>query len=95
MATGALKSDSEFGHGWRTKGEHAILPIMARRPEPDRVLTHEELAQFTQRLSMLSPDGVERAYRDAYEECRLDRTIPQAAFVQQLVAAWKFLRKMR
>ena len=72
-----------------------IFSVMARRPESDRVLSREELAEFTQRLSMLSRDGVERAYRDAYGEFRLDGAPPPAAFVQQLVCCWKLLRKIR
>jgi len=68
---------------------------MARRPESDRVLSREQLAEYTRRLSMLSTQGVEQAYKNAYEECRFNGTPPPAAFIQQLVAAWKLWRKMR
>jgi hypothetical protein len=69
---------------------------MARRPETERILSREELSGFSRRLSMLSVSGVEATYRTAYAECRLeDKRFPLAAAVQQLVAAWKLLRKAR
>ena len=48
---------------------------MARRPDPaefDRPLTSEQLAQRKRELSMLSPDSVAKAYREAHEACRID-----------------------
>jgi hypothetical protein len=35
---------------------------MARRPEPEAILSREELADFTRQLQRLSDDGVERIY---------------------------------
>jgi hypothetical protein len=44
----------------------------------------------------LSISGVEGTYRTIYADCRLERDrFPLAAAVQQLVAAWKVLRKIR
>ena len=45
---------------------------------------------------MLSIPGVEGVYRTAYNDCRFDgkRVLPAAA-IQQLVAAWKVLRRIR
>ena len=58
-------------------------------------MSREELAEFTRRLSMLSADGVEGIYRTAHNDCRLDdKRVPPAAAVQQLVAAWRVLRKI-
>jgi hypothetical protein len=69
---------------------------MSRRPESEIVLTPEELQEFSRRLSMLSVQGIETAYQTAYSECRFDgKTLPPAAAVQQLVAAFKVLRKIR
>lgn len=74
---------------WRTKYESDILISVARRPQSETVLSREELAEFSRRLSLLSTDGVEGVYRTAYRECAYDgRRIPAAAAVQQLVAAW-------
>ena len=43
---------------------------------------------------MLSTDGVEGAYRTAYNDRRYDgKRIPPAAAAQQLLAAWKVLWK--
>ena len=59
-------------------------------------MNREELAEFSRRLSMLSADGVEGVYRTAYPDCRYDgNRIPPAAAVQQLVAAWKVMRRFR
>ena len=69
---------------------------MARRPDDEPILSREELSEFSRRLSMLSTDGVESTYRTAYADCRYDgKRIPPAAAVQQLVAAWKVLRRVR
>jgi hypothetical protein len=40
---------------------------MARPRQPDPALTREELANLRRRLAMLSIDGLERQYREAYE----------------------------
>jgi hypothetical protein len=69
---------------------------VARRPEPESILTREQLDEFTRRLQMLSDDGVERIYETTYRECAFkSRILPPAAAIQQLVAAWKVLRKIR
>jgi hypothetical protein len=58
------------------------------------MLSREELAEFTRRLSMLSVPGVEGMYQTAYRDCAMvGKKIPPAAAIQQLVAAWKVLRK--
>jgi len=68
---------------------------MARRPESEPILSRDELAEFTRRLSMLSVPGIEGTYQTAYADCRFDgKRLPPAAAIQQLVAAWKVLRKM-
>lgn len=44
----------------------------------------------------LPPDGVEGIYQTAYRDCAYDgKRIPPAAAMQQLVAAWRVLRKFR
>ena len=69
---------------------------MAHRPESETILTREQLAEFTRQLQMLSDDGVERIYETTYGECAFkERILPPAAAIQQLVAAWKVLRKFR
>jgi hypothetical protein len=47
-------------------------------------------------LKKLAPDAmVEGVYQTAHKDCRFDgRKLPQAAAIQQLVAAWKVLRRM-
>jgi hypothetical protein len=69
---------------------------MAYRPEPEAMLTHEQLADFTRQLQMLSDDGVEKIYETTYRDCAFkERILPPAATIQQLVATWKVLRKFR
>jgi len=69
---------------------------MARRPEPETILSREQLEEFTRKLQMLSDDGVERIYGTTYRECAFkERILPPAAAIQQLVACWRVLRKFR
>jgi hypothetical protein len=47
-------------------------------------------------ISLLSPSHVEDFYRESHRECCLhDKGFPAARSVQQLVQAWKELRKWR
>jgi hypothetical protein len=48
-------------------------------------------------LSLLSEHGVREFYERAYRECRIinSHTFPPARAVQELVQAWKQLRKWR
>jgi hypothetical protein len=82
---------------WRTTGESTKILFVAQRPKSETVvLTKAELDDFARRLSRLSVQGIEHTYQTAYSECRFDgKTIPPAAAVQQLVAAWKVFRKCR
>jgi hypothetical protein len=67
---------------------------MARRPEPDQILTAEQLAHYRIQLARLSPSSLAGVYQSALEECRFDgKNIPSAAAIQSLVAVWKELRK--
>ena len=69
---------------------------MARRRETEPIMSRDELAEFSRRLAMLSVPGVEGVYYTAYKDCRFDgKRVPPAAAIQQLVAAWKVLRKMQ
>ena len=69
---------------------------MARRLESESVMSKEQLAEFTRKLSMLSDSGVEGIYQSAYQECRYNgRELPQPAAVQRLVAAWRVLRQVQ
>jgi hypothetical protein len=69
---------------------------VANRPASEEIMTRDELTEFTRRLSLLSTDGVEGVYQTAYKDCRYDgKRIPSAAAIQQLVAAWRVLRKLR
>lgn len=69
---------------------------MAHRPGTEPIMSREELLEFRRRLSMLSGSGIEGVYNTSYRDCRFDgRKLPPAAAIQQLVAAWKELRKMR
>lgn len=70
--------------------------VVAGRPGNEPVMSRDELAEFSRRLSMLSTDGVEGVYRTAHADCKYDgKRLPPAAAVQQLVAAWRGLRRFR
>jgi hypothetical protein len=67
---------------------------MARREQESDALTPEQLAELRYRLTLLSPYDVERFYRTAYERCVLQpNRVPSAIRMQELVTAWKQLRK--
>lgn len=73
---------------------------MPRRPDAgkqEEVWTRDELRDIAHNLSLLSEHGVREFYDRAYRECRIvnSRTFPRARAVQELVQAWKQLRKWR
>jgi hypothetical protein len=58
-------------------------------------MNREQLTELMGQLSMLSVPSLEGVYRKAHAECRYDgENVPSAASIQELVAAWKVLRKM-
>jgi hypothetical protein len=62
--------------------------------DPDEMLTADQLTELQRRLSMLHPSSVEQVYRDAYERCApVSGRIPKASVIQELVTAWKQLRR--
>ena len=63
----------------------------------EEVWTREDLKEIMQNLSHLSEHGVREFYERAYRECRIinSQTFPPARAVQELVQAWKQLRKWR
>ena len=65
-----------------------LSSVMARRPSPedfDRPLTKAELAERERRLSLLSPNHVADAYRQAHGACRMDGDrLPSARAFQEL-----------
>ena len=72
---------------------------MARRPDfgkRDEILSREDLRALRDSLAHLSVSHVQDFYRRAYEQCRLSgRDFPPARSIQELVQAWKQLRKWR
>jgi hypothetical protein len=68
---------------------------MARRPDPeDKPFTQAELKEVHRNLSMLSRPSVVDFYRSAHKACAVERK-PGAKTMQQLVTAWKLLRRWR
>lgn len=73
---------------------------MARRPHPGKkedIWTRKDLDEISHNLSLLSEHGVREFYQRAYRECAIinSQTFPAARAVQELVQAWKQLRKWR
>jgi hypothetical protein len=70
---------------------------MARRPHsPGEVLTKKDLAELQRRLSMMSVTAVEDFYQYTHSACRIGPGhFPSARAVQELVQAWKQMRKWR
>lgn len=73
---------------------------MARRPDPGRkeeIWTRKDLDEMSRNLSLLSEHGVREFYQRAYRQCAIinSSTFPPARAIQELVQAWKQLRKWR
>lgn len=72
---------------------------MARRPDVHQredILSREDLKGLGQSLAHLSVSAVRDFYERAYNRCRITgRDFPPARAVQELVQAWKQLRKWR
>ena len=72
---------------------------MVGRPDftPERPLSAEQLADMRNRFARLSTPSLQHAYAEALERCKLGRDgrPPKAEFIQELVQAWKQLRKTR
>jgi len=73
---------------------------MARRPDlgkGEEVWTRKDLDEMQHNLSLLSEQGAREFYQRAYRECAIinSHTFPPARAIQELVQAWKQLRKWR
>ena len=72
---------------------------MAFRPDPTRreeMLSRDDLKTLGNSLARLSASAVRDFYERAYRHCRLtSRDFPPARALQELVQAWKQLRKWR
>jgi hypothetical protein len=70
---------------------------MARRPRPpEEILTRKDLAEIQQRLSMMSVTAVEDFYQYTHNTCRIGpRHFPSPRAMQELIQAWKQMRKWR
>ena len=72
---------------------------MARRPDIKRqeeFMSREDLKALRDSLAHLSPSSVRDFYERAYQRCRMsDRDFPPARAIQELVQAWRLLRKWR
>jgi hypothetical protein len=71
---------------------------MARRPsfEKERMLGQEDIKHLQENLAHLSLDAVRDFYEKAYRDCRITgRDFPSPLSMQQLVQAWKQLRKWK
>jgi hypothetical protein len=63
--------------------------------KPDEIaLSREELNQLQRKLSSMSVTALYDFYRAAYHRCRLEGySLPPARAIQELVQAWKAMRK--
>lgn len=73
---------------------------MARRPDfgkEEPIWTAEDLKEISRNLASLSEHAVRDIYQRAYRECAIINrsTFPPARAIQELVQAWKQLRKWR
>ena len=61
---------------------------------PDKALSRKELAELQKKLSMMSVTAICDFYQTAYMRCKVEGLcVPQARVIQELVQAWKEMRK--
>ena len=82
------------------KKRNCYNPLMARRPDfgkREDILSREDLKALGENLAHLSMHAVLDFYQHAYRECRIinSNTFPPPRAIQQMVQAWKQLRKWR
>jgi len=68
---------------------------MARRPgdeESSEVLSEKEVEELRRNLSLLSASHALKFYQDSYRQAAPERR-PCARVMQQLITAWKILRR--
>jgi hypothetical protein len=73
---------------------------VARHPDlgkKEEIWTRKDLNEIARNLAVLSEPAVREVYQRAYRECAIinSRTFPSARSMQELVTAWKLLRKRR
>lgn len=73
---------------------------MARRPDlgkKEETWTAEDLKEIARNMAVLSEHAVREIYQRAYRECAIinSSTFPPPRAIQELVQAWKQLRKWR
>jgi len=68
---------------------------MARLPEPDIPLTHEELAALQAQFRTMSESAIQSFYHAAHRRCQFVNRVPTARSIQELVAAWKHMRSWK
>jgi len=63
---------------------------------PDRPLAPEQLAELRRRYAQMSVTALFDAYNAAWLRCKVEQNgkAPRAEHVQQLVTAWRELRKL-
>jgi hypothetical protein len=69
---------------------------MARRPIVERILKPEDLKALQNNLSHMNEAGVREFYTYTHRQCSLiGARVPDAVSIQQLVQAWKQMRKWK
>jgi hypothetical protein len=71
---------------------------MARRPDfgGEKVFSREDLKAMARSMAFLSESAIRDIYQRAYRDCQIvNSKIPTARAIQELVQAWKQLRKWR
>jgi len=89
----------EFCHAYFARlfryGEHKAKSVFCR-PMATRAMTEGELKELSRQLAHLSQPTVRDFYRVAHAACAMQPgKLPEPRALQELVTAWKLLRKWR
>ena len=84
-----------IGAQWALGEQTAKYVNLPSVETPDKIaLSQEELSQLRRKLQTMSLTGLYDFYRAAYYRCRLEgNAIPPTRAIQELVQAWKAIRK--
>jgi hypothetical protein len=84
----AVCGGKAFSVRGRTNGESATIVCV------EDVLSKSELAALQKKLATMSTTALHDFYFAAYYRCRLqEQAVPSARDIQELVQAWKALRR--
>jgi hypothetical protein len=78
------------------KRRRLCYPLLMAKEANEDILSREALTNLQRKLSMMSVTALQDFYRSAHVRCQFtNNRLPPAHFIQELVQAWKQMRKWK